>query len=129
MESIAAQNPNIADPATVESGGAFKRGFNRIFSRHVMSMAVLIALPVMFTTSFSLMRQFLQDPDLWWHLADARILCTTHHFMHSVPNSFTVAGEPWVNPEWLSEVPFWFGYQTFGLIGIYLVVLLVFRRT
>jgi hypothetical protein len=125
MDSTSAQNPKVADPAPVETGGAFKRGFNRIFSRHVMSMAVLIALPVMFTTSFSLMRQFLQDPDIWWHLADARILCTTHHFMHTVPNSFTVAGEPWVNPEWLSELPFWFGYQALGLRGIYLVGLLV----
>ena len=25
--------------------------------------------------------------------------------MHSVPNSFTVAGEPWVNPEWLCGAP------------------------
>lgn len=85
-----------------------------------MNIAVLAILPVIFTLSLNSAKQYLQDPDIWWHLADARILCTTHHFMHTVPNSFTVAGQPWVNPEWLSELPYWFSYQALGLRGVYL---------
>jgi hypothetical protein len=63
----------------------------------------------------------LRDPDIWWHLADARILCTTHHFIQVEPYSFTVARERWLDPEWLSEMPFWLGYRSLGLRGIYLI--------
>jgi len=90
-----------------------------------MNAAVLMTLPVIFTLTLNPAREFMKDPDIWWHLADARILCTTHHFMHMVPNSFTVAGVPWVNPEWLSELPYWFSYSAFGLKGIYLIEFLV----
>jgi len=118
MDSTSAQNPSVPESASIATGGAFKRAFNRIFTRHLMNMAVLMALPVIFTTSLNPSRESLRDPDIWWHLANARILCTTHHFMHSVPNSFTVTGQPWVNPEWLSELPYWFSYQALGLKGI-----------
>ena len=120
------------DQDTIVSGstfaphdGAFKRAFDWIFSRHAMNMAVLVVLPVIFTLSLNSAKEYLQDPDIWWHLADARILCTTHQFMHTVPNSFTVAGQPWVNPEWLSELPYWFSYQALGLRGLYLLDWLV----
>ena len=126
MDSTSAQNPSVPESASIATGGAFKRAFNRIFTRHLMNMAVLMALPVIFTTSLNPSRESLRDPDIWWHLANARILCSTHHFMHSVPNSFTVAGERWVNPEWLSELPYWFSYQALGLRGIYLLEWLVF---
>ena len=94
-----------------------------IFGRHLMDAAVLVLIIV----AFSGLRQpehLLGDPDLWWHLADARILSTTHHFIRVEPYSFTVASQRWVNPEWLSEIPYWLGYRTLGLIGIYLVTLI-----
>jgi hypothetical protein len=126
MESTStAPEQTIQDSTSIESPGAFKRAFDRIFGRHTMSMAVLAVLPVIFTLSLNSAKQYLQDPDIWWHLADARILCTTHHFMHTVPNSFTVSGMPWVNPEWLAELPYWFSYQALGLRGIYLMEWLV----
>jgi hypothetical protein len=91
-----------------------------IFGRHLMDMAILMMIAVV----FSGLRQpehVLGDPDIWWHLADARILCSTHHFIQVEPYSFTVAGQRWVNPEWLSELPYWFGYKLFGLVGIWLI--------
>jgi hypothetical protein len=63
----------------------------------------------------------LEDPDIWWHLADARQLVTTHHFIWTEPNSFTVGGQLWVNPEWLAELPYWFSYSALHYRGIYLV--------
>jgi hypothetical protein len=119
------QDKAISGSTSAPRGGAFRRAFDRIFSRHTMNMAVLVVLPVIFTLSLNSAKQYLQDPDIWWHLADARTLCTTHQFMHTVPNSFTVAGQPWVNPEWLSELPYWFSYQVLGLRGIYLLDWLV----
>lgn len=76
------------------------------------------------------------DPDLWWHLANARILMATGHFIRIEPYAWSVAGSPWINPEWLSELPYWFAYKGFKLEGIFLVswlalaanLLLVFWR-
>jgi len=66
-------------------------------------------------------RQVLLDSDIWFHLADVRILFTMHHFIRVEPFSFTVAGETWIDPEWLAETPFWLGYSWLGLRVIYLV--------
>ena len=73
----------------------------RIFGRHLMDMAILLLITVL----FSGLRQgdgLFRDTDIWWHLADARALCTSGHFIRVEPYSFTVAGQRWVNPEWLS---------------------------
>ncbi len=95
------------------------RAFKRIFGRHLMDMAILLLLP-MVLSGLRNREGFLGDSDIWWHLADARILWESHHVIQVEPYSFTVAGERWVNPEWLSEVPFWMGYKAIGLPGIYL---------
>src|SRR5579862_3509036 len=91
-----------------------------IFGRHLMDMAVLLVIIVAFS-GLRAPEHLLNDPDIWWHMADARTLTTTHHFIRVEPYSFTVAGQRWVNPEWLSEIPYWLGYRTFGPVGIYLV--------
>jgi hypothetical protein len=67
----------------------------------------------------------LGDPDIWWHLANARTLYESHHFIHIEPYSYTVAAQRWVDPEWLSEFAFWLGYRIFGLVGVYLITWLV----
>lgn len=122
----------IPNSAAQTPPGVFQRFFNRRF----LYMALLFVLPVILADTLNVKLTLLRDPDLWWHLADARLLCTTHHFIRIEPYSFAVAGQAWVNPEWLSELPFWFSYQAFGLRGIYLVtwlalaanVLLLFWR-
>lgn len=121
MDSISATE-SLVHPATapISAAGPLKRAFNRIFTRHLMNIAILMALPVIFTVSLNPSRESMRDPDIWWHLADARQLTTTHHFIRTEPNSFTVGGQPWVNPEWLAELPYWFSYQALHLRGIYL---------
>ena len=93
--------------------------------RHFLPIAILLMFPVIFTNTLNWNRGLVADPDIWWHLADARQLFTTHHFIRTETTSFTVAGKPWVNPEWLSEIPYWAGYRTFGLRGVYLTTWLV----
>ncbi len=112
-------------PTTVEKGGRLQRVMARIFTRHLMNTAILMALPVIFTLSLNPARECLHDPDIWWHLADARLLTATHHFIQTEPYSFTVAGQSWINPEWLAEIPYWVTYKVLGLRGIYLVEWLV----
>jgi hypothetical protein len=58
------------------------------------------------------------DPDIWWHLRNAQYLVQHHHFLRQDMYSFTAAGKPWVNTEWLSEMPFYFAYRAFGLSGL-----------
>jgi hypothetical protein len=115
------RNTSILGVPLSGRAGLFTRMFNRVFSRHLL-FATLLVLQVSFLTgNLRQPHELVADPDIWWHLADARILTTTHHFIRTEPYSFSVAGEPWVNPEWLSEIPFWLGYKSFGLAGIYLV--------
>jgi hypothetical protein len=116
----AAESPALQQSTEAPAKGPLQRAFERIFTRHLMNIAILMALPVIFTVSLNPSRESLRDPDIWWHLADARQLMTTHHFIWTEPNSFTVGGRPWVNPEWLAELPYWFSYQALHLRGIYL---------
>ena len=113
------------EPPVAQSQSAFVKSFNRIFSRNLMSCAMLVLLLFLLTGNIRAPGNVLHDPDLWWHMADARILATTHHFIRMEPYSFSVAGKPWVNPEWGAEEPFWLGYKLFGYSGIYLVTLLI----
>src|SRR5579863_2265288 len=118
-QGASADNPQVAAVP-----GVFVRAFNRIFTRHMMNAALLV-LTALFLTGILFQPELPQrDSDIWWHLANARILTTTHSFIHIEPYSFSVAGERWVNPEWLSEIPYWLGYRTLGLTGIYLVTVI-----
>lgn len=78
--------------------------------------AVLIMLIV--GTVYAQARHGLADPDIWWHLRNAEYLLTNHRFIHTDMYSFTVAGHPWVDPEWLAEVPYFLAWRAFGLMGI-----------
>ncbi len=91
-----------------------------------MSSALLVCLVAALAGPMVSGSELTQDPDLWWHLANARSLCTTHHLMRVDPYSFTVHGQSWINPEWLAEVPYWLGYAAFGLMGVHLVALFAF---
>src|SRR6266550_3201993 len=44
------------------------------------------------------------DPDVWWHLRTGQLIIQNHQVPHSDPYSFTRAGQPWINHEWLSQV-------------------------
>lgn len=111
----------VAESTSVVSGGTKPRLFDRVFSRHTMNVAILLMIPLLMAPTLNLARTFLVDPDIWWHLADARFLLTSHHFIHTDPYSFSVVGNRWIDWEWLGELPFWFSYKAFGLRGIYLI--------
>ena len=62
-------------------------------------------------------KQF-SEPDIWWHLRYAQDLIQSHTFSPVDTFTFTAAGSPRPNYEWLSEVPYYFGYRAAGLHGI-----------
>lgn len=67
---------------------------------------------------FSLVRHGMDDPDIWWHLRNAQYLMQNHQLPRYDTYSFTVAGHPWINHEWLSEVPYYLAWRAFGLVGV-----------
>jgi hypothetical protein len=91
----------------------------RIFSFPVLLGALLV------TTVFAMGRNGLSDPDIWFHLLNAEYLVKTHKVPHVEMYSFTAAGLPWMNPEYLAEVPYYLAWRAFGLVGIKALSLLL----
>ncbi len=55
------------------------------------------------------------DPDLWWHLANGRLLVQLGSWPHTDLYSFSAAGHPWVMHEWLSDLLMYALYMAGGL--------------
>jgi hypothetical protein len=79
-------------------------------------LAVLFALVV-----FLAIPKKIADPDIGWHLRNAQVQLQTHAFLHRDLYSFTTAGKPWMDHEWLSEIPFFLAWRAFGPRGIFFV--------
>jgi hypothetical protein len=97
----------------------------RLFSLPVVLAAALTATLFLFATTRHNGNTILTDPDIWWHLSNARELLTTGHFIRSDIHTFTVGGKPWINFEWLAELPYYFAYRWLGDRGLFLVMMLV----
>ncbi|HEX4489524.1 MAG TPA: hypothetical protein VH088_24840 [Terriglobales bacterium] len=61
------------------------------------------------------------DPDLWWHLKTGELTLQNHAVFHADPFSFTRAGQPWINHEWLSDVLMFSVYRFAGWGGLIVV--------
>jgi hypothetical protein len=79
----------------------------------VTSTVVLRGL--LFTSIFSLAAVPPLDPDLWWHLANGRLMLATASIPHVDVYSFSAAGQPWVMHEWLADLGMYLLYQLGGL--------------
>jgi hypothetical protein len=84
-------------------------------------MLVVLFLSVVFF--FCSHRFLVSDPDIWWHLRNAQYLLQQHAFLHQDLYSFTVHGKPWINPEWLAEIPYYLAWQWLGYRGLFLVAI------
>lgn len=62
-------------------------------------MGALLVLRVFYRA-----RNFVVDPDLWWHIKVGQDIVRTHHWPTTDPYSFTAANTPWIAYEWLGEV-------------------------
>jgi hypothetical protein len=67
----------------------------------------------------------LPDIDLWWHLRNAQYLLTQHRLPNIESYSFTASGQPWMNYEWLGEIPYYLAWRAFGLEGVEILMLLL----
>ena len=67
----------------------------------------------------------LGDPDLWWHMDNARYLFSHHHLPGFDAFSYTTMGHPWMDHEWLAEVPYYLAWHAFGPVGVYVTLIVV----
>ena len=86
-------------------------------------LRVVFSFPAMLTVLlttvvFTLARGGIDDPDIWWHLRNAEYLLSHHQLPRQDLYSFTVAGHPWINHEWLAEIPYYLAWRAWGLWGI-----------
>ena len=91
----------------------------RSFSYPVLLGALLVS------TVYGLGQQGMSDPDIWLHLLNAEYLVNTHALPRAEMYSFTAGGLPWMNPEYLAEVPYFVAWHAFGLAGIKVLSLLL----
>jgi len=68
--------------------------------------------------TFTVMRSFSVDPDMWWHIRTGELILSTHRWATTDPYSYTAAGAPWMSCEWLGDVFFAVVYQVGGLRGL-----------
>lgn len=116
LESFELSPP--AEPVSVGDPMNFGPGVRGWFRAGTSFLAVLTLMMIGIQFVFSMYRPDLNDPDIWWHMRNAQYLLQHHQFPRFDMYSFTVAGQPWINHEWLSEIPYYFAYRAFGLVGL-----------
>ena len=79
--------------------------------------SALVLRGLLFVAIFSLAAVPPLDPDLWWHLANGRLILTTTSIPHVDVYSFSAAGQPWVMHEWLADLGMYGLYQLGGPRG------------
>ena len=104
-------------PARHRGGpGTLILGIGRWITSFPGLMAVLLVAKLYWTC-----RDRIDDTDIWWHLRDAQYVLRTGHFPNFDSYSFTAAGAPWIDHEWLSELFYYGAYHAFGLRGVFLL--------
>lgn len=86
--------------------------WKKIISFPVALAALLVA------AAFVPLRDFVVDPDVWWHLKVGATLLSTHHWPTVDPYSFTAHGSPWIAYEWLGEVMLAAVQHAWGIRGL-----------
>ena len=77
---------------------------------------------ILFVALFVMTAREIADPDFWWHLSTGKYIVETRTVPRVDVFSGTVAGQPWVAHEWLSEV---FIYALF-VLGSFPALILAF---
>jgi hypothetical protein len=95
-------------------------GFHVRLGRLISSFPALL-VAILIAKVYWTCRTSIADPDIWWHLRNAQYLLANLHFPNVDTYSFTAAGSPWINHEWLSELFYYGGFHVLGLRGIFIV--------
>ena len=112
------EEPSIQPLGTLEEAppSADRLDWRRRY-RSIITFPVVLTFVVL-TVVFTLAHGIVADPDIWWHLHNAEYLVQQHSLPGYDMYSFTVPGHPWMNHEWLAELPYYFAWRVLGLRGI-----------
>lgn len=91
--------------------------FRNVFPFH-LALGSMLGLWVFLAASANV-----ADPDIWWHLLNAKYLLAHGDLPRFDAFSYTVTGDPWMNHEWLAEIPYYLAWRAFGFQGLYVVYL------
>lgn len=116
-----ATSPTQASPAEAKQAPLWRR----IFGFRTMLAVMLSTSPFFASLDLQHGGPYMRDPDIWWHMRNASILFSTHHFIRHDLYSFTTAGQPWINPEWLAEIPYYLAFRLFSERGLFVLTLLL----
>src|ERR1035437_8880726 len=94
----------------------------RRWLRMAFSFPAMLTL-LLATLVFTMASQGMGEPDIWWHLRNAEYLIQFHQLPRHDMYSFTVAGQSWINHEWLAEIPYYLAWRLWGLRGIQTLML------
>src|SRR5258708_29920454 len=117
-EATKPSNPASANPEIMRDAMYFEPGFRGWLQAATSFPAVLTLVMIGVQFFYSMYRPDMNDPDVWWHIRNAQYLLQHHQLPRFDMYSFTVAGHPWINHEWLSEIPYYLAYRAFGLVGL-----------
>ncbi len=78
--------------------------------------ALLLGLLLLLAVAVSLSP--IRNYDYWWHLATGRLIIEQHAVPRVDPYSFTAAGTPWRDHEWLFQVLAYLGQAALGPAGL-----------
>jgi hypothetical protein len=100
---------------------ATKNGLEQIKKNDLVfptdAAALLFGLLIFSIAVFALRRGFLNDPNVYWHIATGKWILAEHAFPKHDVFSHTAAGQPWVNMEWLAQTILFSIYDWFGWRG------------
>jgi hypothetical protein len=116
VETETAPDRSLTAPAKLEKSTLPARRLPLQLRRAFSFLTMLTFLLV--TLEFIMCRAAVVDPDIWWHLRNAEYLFQHHQLPRADMYSFTVAGHPWINHEWLAEIPYYLAWRTGGLSGL-----------
>ena len=93
----------------------------------VRALTSFSALLVVLLTArvYGACRDSISDPDIWWHLLNARSILTNWKLPSHDTYSSTALGAPVIDHEWLSELLYYFPFNRFGAQGLFLVFAVV----
>ena len=99
---------------TVPPGNLGRTWLARVFSFPVMCVVLLAAA----IFAYAPRGIGVAEPDIFWRLRGATDVLQSHSLSLPEMHSFTLAGTPTTNYEWLSDLLFLFSYKAMGLRGM-----------
>ncbi len=109
--------------ATVHEQAEMSLAPARLRSRGFGFEALLVSLLALIVFVFAL--RPMADPDIWWHIRNAQTMLASHKWIRSDTYAYTTVGMPWIDHEWLAELPFSLAFRAGGTYGLFVLTALL----